>query len=435
MARTLGVGAGDTLDLRFVDQYFQEVTGADQTSTVESERTRPETFEVVGTYRVEDPEAPAWFDLSRFTGLENLVPPPAKGEAAPPASPALLVDPGSMDSQTFRGGVDRPVDPGAVDLDRLDGSRRLALRLPGPAARAEHRRRGRAARPVHPLRRGPRRAHAAAAGDGRRAGAPGRAVAAAAVRAGVRRGGAAPAVRRARQAARALAPARCSASRWGSPSWWSRSRRRSRSARRCCSPTSSPGCGSTPGIPVAVDGVAWLALAAVVVSALVASAMAALDVIREPLSRALASALTRRETSRGRLVLRSAVVAVAVAAVAQLLTSGDQSSQLLALLAPLLIALAVAVGGAWLLRAASTRWLGRTTYRARHPGVPRLPAAGPSLGPRQPDGPAAARGLGDHLRRLGVGGLGRLAGEPGEGRRRRRADLPDRRCRSGGCST
>ena len=118
----------------------------------------------------------------------------------------------------------------------------------------------------------------------------------------------------------------------------------------------------TTGIPVVVDGVAWVALAAVVSSALVASAMAALDVIREPLSRALASGLTSRGTSRAALVLRSAVVAVALAAVAQLLTSGDQSSQLLALLAPLLLALAVAVGGAWLLKASSARWVQRTTF-------------------------------------------------------------------------
>ena len=102
------------------------------------------------------------------------------------------------------------------------------------------------------------------------------------------------------------------------------------------------------------------ALALVTLAAAGASVVAALEVMREPLARALAAALSTRTGSRVGLVLRVAVVAVAAAAVLQLLTSGDQSSQLLALLAPLFIALAVAVGGASLLRVLSRAWVRRT---------------------------------------------------------------------------
>ena len=67
--------------------------------------------------------------------------------------------------------------------------------------------------------------------------------------------------------------------------------------------------------------------------------------IREPLSVRSPRAVRRTPSSRFSLVLRSAVVAVALAAVGNLLASGDQSSQLLALLTPTFVALAVAVGG------------------------------------------------------------------------------------------
>ena len=82
--------------------------------------------------------------------------------------------------------------------------------------------------------------------------------------------------------------------------------------------------------------------------------------IREPLSAALTASVRARPASRVSLVLRSAVVAVALAAVGNLLDSGDQSSQLLALLTPMLVALAVAVGGAVLLRLLAPAWMRRT---------------------------------------------------------------------------
>jgi putative ABC transport system permease protein len=115
-----------------------------------------------------------------------------------------------------------------------------------------------------------------------------------------------------------------------------------------------------PGIPVGVGTVTVVSLVAVVASALGASTAAALSVIREPLSTALAGAVRRAPSTRFSLVLRSAVVAVALAAVGNLLTSGDRSSQLLALLTPTLLALAVSVGGALLLRVVGRSWTRRT---------------------------------------------------------------------------
>ena len=116
-------------------------------------------------------------------------------------------------------------------------------------------------------------------------------------------------------------------------------------------------------IPVGVDTVTVVSFLLVVGAALVASAVAAAAVIREPLSDALAGSVRARPSSRVALVLRSAVVAIAFAAVGNLLVSGDQSSQLLALLTPMFVALAVAVGGALLLRYLSLAWLRRTAAK------------------------------------------------------------------------
>ena len=346
MAGTMGVGAGDTITLTFTDAYLQRVRrGGDQSQLFESERRRNETYDVVGTYSVPDPDSPAWFDLSRFTGIENLVPPPAKGQPTAPTAPAMLTDPGSMVSQTFRGGVDRPIDTSAVDLATMDDAEAVAtayqdellevssggeveqleLNTLFDGVRAERTLLSRvmlaALAPLVVLAllllfalvsagaalRRPYVALAKLRGHSRRqvfgfaVGEPFLVVLVAAPLA----------------LGTAVLIAHLVARTW-----------------------------FAPGIPVELDATAWLALVVVSLSAMAASALAALDVIREPLSRALASALTRRGSSRGALVMRTAVVAVAVAAVAQLLTSADQSSQLLALLAPMLIALAVAVGGA-----------------------------------------------------------------------------------------
>ena len=124
MARTLGLAAGDTFDVTYSDTYLRRGAGAP--GGVEAQRPRTVSYRIVGTYRVADPESPAWFDLSRFTGLDDLVVPPQRGSGAAPTAPALLVAPASMTSQTFRAGLDRPLDTGAVDLGTMDATEQAA---------------------------------------------------------------------------------------------------------------------------------------------------------------------------------------------------------------------------------------------------------------------------------------------------------------------
>jgi hypothetical protein len=368
MAETMGLAEGDTLDLSFEKLALVTKRAPGGHETVEEAREATATFTVVGTYRIDDPTSPAWYDDSRFVGFERLDPsmPTGPQAAAEFPTPALLVDPASMTTQTFVGGVDRVVDVSAIDLATLDASERilgafvdraLDSRADDPAAdleltnifdevRAEQTLLSRvmvaSLAPLLVLALLVLLALVSAGAAVRRP-----YVALAKLR-GHSRG----------QVFRfavgepflvvAIAIPVALAIAFGSAHLIARS-------------------WLTPGIPVVADSRAWAALAVVVVAALGASVVAAMDVIREPLSRALASALALRSSSRVALVARVAVVAVAAAAVLQLLTSGDQSSQLLALLAPLFIALAVAVGGAALLRALSSRWVRHTGARGSTP--------------------------------------------------------------------
>ncbi|MGZ4495114.1 MAG: hypothetical protein ACXVWU_10475, partial [Nocardioides sp.] len=367
-ARALGVGVGGTVMLGFTDEFVSAVRHDGRTSDLEVQRSRHASFHVVGTYRVDHPGSRAWFDPSRFAGVESLVPPPASlgGSSADPVAPALLTVPGTMRSQTFVGGVDRAMDPSRVDVADLGAvdwaARQFTDRALSMASadqvglldvgslvtevRAEHTLLSRvmlaALAPLVVLAllllfalvsagaqvRRPYVSLAKLRGHSR-AQVLGFAVAepflvvAVAVPVGT---------------ALAVVAAHLVAGLW-----------------------------LVRGIPVVVGSTAWLALAVVAVAALLSATAAAMTVIREPLSSALKTSVRPRTTSRGGLVLRSAVVAVAVASVAQLLTSRDQSSQLLALLAPMFLALAVAVGGAWLLRRAGSLWVGRTTTRGATP--------------------------------------------------------------------
>ena len=329
---------------------------------IDAQKRRTVAYTVVGTYTVPDPGSPAWFDLSRFTGLDDLRVPPQRGTGSEPTAPALLVAPASMTSQTFRVGVDRPVDTSAVDLAEMDRAAATAQRFKTAAidaadggqdevlpdldlgsvfdqVRSERTLLSRvmiaALTPLVLLTllllfalvstaAQARRTHVALAklrGQSRAqvlrfALAEPFLVVALAVPVGV---------------AIAVGTAQVVARGW-----------------------------LHPGIPVSLDGPAVASLLAVVAAALVASTVAALGVIREPLSASLTASVRPRPASRVALVLRSAVVAVALAAVGNLLTSGDQSSQLLALLTPMLVALAVAVGGAGLLRLLGRLWMRRT---------------------------------------------------------------------------
>ena len=358
MARTLGLRAGDTFVVTYSDSFL---TAAGS----EAQRRRDETFRIVGTYRVTDPGSPVWFDLSRTAGYDNLVTASTKGNtgSADPSAPALLVAQASMRSQGVVAGLDRPLDTSAVDLAELDRVESAAASFKARAitdseksfdgdvlpdldlasvfdqVRAEHAQLSRvmvaALAPLVLLTllllfalvstaaqvRRPHVALAKLRGQTRAqvfrfALAEPFLVVLLALPVGV--GG-------------AVAAAHLIARGW-----------------------------LHPGIPVTLDLVTLVSLVVVVLAALAASAVAALTVIREPLSRALTASVSRRPPSRFSLVVRSAVVAVAVAAVGNLLLSGDQSSQLLALVTPTFVALALAVGGAALLQVLARAWMRRT---------------------------------------------------------------------------
>ncbi len=367
MARALGVGPGDALTLRYTDHFLRPRRHHGETTHVEAQRTRNRTFTVVGTYRITDPAAPRWFDLSRFSGIDDLHPAPgAPGSSATPTAPALLVAPASMDSQTFVGGVDRPIDVSAVNVATLDATQRAADGFKGRAlSDASVEQVGQL--DLKSLFDGVRAEHSLLSRVMVAALAPLIVLALLLLHALV---SAAAQVRRPYVAlAKLRGHSRAQVLRFAvaEPFWVVAIATPIGAAIAVAGAHLVARLWLRPGIPVAVDTATWVALALVVGSALVAAAMAAFTVIREPLSSALKSSVRARPASRFALVLRSAVVAVAVASVAQLLTSRDQSSQLLALLAPMFIALAVSVGGALLLRSVSRWWVGRTAVAGAAP--------------------------------------------------------------------
>jgi hypothetical protein len=364
MARSLGVGAGDTITLDFHDKYTRHTGGEAHEVT----RARRLTLRVVGTYRIDDPGSTAWFDASRFTGIANLsVPQSSRSSGSNPSTPALLVAPPTMTSQTFVGGVDRPIDTAAVDLSTMpaveraaeayvqrslsvgDGSQASFFDLASVFAqvRAEHTLLSRiilaAVAPLVVLTLLLLFALVSAAATIRR---PYVALAKLrghspwqVLRFAVAEPFAVVAVATPVALALALGAARLVTRVWLSAD-----------------------------TPVVLGATAVVSLVVVALASLLAALLAAISVIREPLRTALSSPTRSQGASRSGLVLRSAVVAVAVAAVLQLLTSGDQSSQLLALLAPLFIALAVAVAGAVLLRLVTRWWVRRTALTGGTPG-------------------------------------------------------------------
>ena len=76
-AATLGLGAGDTFPVTYFDDVPGPVSNGDQEREAAQAGRGP--TRLVGTYVVDDPGSPAWFDLSRFTGLDDLVVPPQRG--------------------------------------------------------------------------------------------------------------------------------------------------------------------------------------------------------------------------------------------------------------------------------------------------------------------------------------------------------------------
>ncbi|HET9861148.1 MAG TPA: ABC transporter permease [Nocardioidaceae bacterium] len=356
MADTMGLATGDRISLDYLERWLAEDP---EVGTVERERTVEREFTVVGTYRIDDAGSADWFDLARFTGAANLVPPPAKGEGALPAAPALLAAPESMTSQTFAAGLDRPVDRGAVNLDSMDQVQAAVDEFRSGViditsaelldnvdvaglfdeVRAERSLLSQvtiaALAPLIVLALLLLYALVSSAALIRRP-----YVALAKLR-GHSTGQVLRFALSEPYLVIALAVPVAVALAWSAAQLIART-------------------WLIPGIPVVVDPVSLGALAAVTLAALVASAAAAVGVIREPLSAALSSSVSARSSSRWSLVLRSAVVAIAVASVAQLLGSDDDSGQLLGLLAPLFIALATAIGGVYLLTSATRWWVRRT---------------------------------------------------------------------------
>jgi hypothetical protein len=359
-AKTLGLGDGDTFAVHYSDAYYVRTKGGRQ---IQRERLRVERYRLVGTYVIDDPGSTAWFDLSRFTGLDDLTVSPQRGTGSAPTAPALLVAPSSMTSQAFRVGIDRPIDTRAVDLATMDGVESVARHFKTAAIDASNGHQpdllpdldlGSVVDQVRSERTLLSRVMVAAivplvlltllllfalvstAAQVRRPH-----VALAKLRGQtrvqvLRFALAEPFLVVALAVPLALALA-VGAARVIATGWLH------------------------PGIPVTLDTVTVLSLVVVVLAALAASTAAALAVVREPLSAALAGSVRPRPSSRLSLVLRSAVVAVALAAVGNLLTSGHQSSQLLALLTPTFVALAAAVGGAALLRLVARAWTRRTS--------------------------------------------------------------------------
>ena len=370
MADRMGLGAGDTLTLDYQEQVLrQRDLPGGGTEDVEKTLDKRRTFEVVGTYRITDPTSPQWYDATRFAGFEHLDPTSATGTraSADPLTPALLTAPASMDSQTFVGGVDKVVDTAHVDLATMAETERLTnafvdRALDSPAVDpAQDLQLSYIFDDVRTERSLLSRVMVAAL-------APLVVLALLLLFALVSAGAA---VRRPHVAlAKLRGHSRGQVFRFavGEPFLVVALAVPIALALAVTAVHVVARLWLTAGIPLTIDAAAWTTLVLVTLAAAGASVVAALEVMREPLARALAAALTTRTGSRVGLVLRVAVIAVAAAAVLQLLTSGDQSSQLLALLAPLFIALAVAVGGAALLRALSRSWVRRTAAAGGTPG-------------------------------------------------------------------
>jgi putative ABC transport system permease protein len=358
MARTLGLDTGDRFPVRYLDSYLLQ--GNQQLSGTTAERPRTVDFEVVGTYTIDRPASPAWFDLSRFTGLNDLIVPPQRGSGAAPTAPALLVASASMTSQSFEAGVDRPLDTGVVDLATIDRVESEARSFKNRAVNAANQTDVLADLDLASVFDQVRSERTLLSRVMVAALTPLILLTLLLLFALV---SSAAQVRRPH-----VALAKLRGQTRGQVLWFA-----------LAEPflvvlVAVPLGGGLAigvahaiargwlhdGIPVSMDAVTVVSLVVVVGAALAASTVAALAVIREPLAAALNASVRPRPTSRLALVMRSAVVAVAVAAVANLLVSGDQSNQLLALLTPTFVALAVAVGGAVLLRFLGQLWVRRT---------------------------------------------------------------------------
>jgi len=85
----------------------------------------PTDYTIVGTYTIDDPTDTTWFDPSRTVGDGTLRPPSLGSPNAPLIAPALLVDPSSITfASASIAGADRPVDLDALDIATMDDASR-----------------------------------------------------------------------------------------------------------------------------------------------------------------------------------------------------------------------------------------------------------------------------------------------------------------------
>lgn len=355
LAATLGVRVGDRLRL---GSALQWLSGGQV-----HRRAVRRTFTIVGTYRVKQPVSAAWGDPYRLQGDPTLQPPPLGSDKPGPKAPALLVAPAAMTSQTFQGGADRVLRLAAVDLATMTDAATVGTNAALAYARAS----GTGASPTFDLSSAvetTQREHAAL-----------QRITLAAVAPLVVLGllllyGLVAASADARRPQVALAKLR-GHSRWRVLSF------------AVLEPAVVIVVAVPLGIvatwlvvhllarswlgaetPVRFDSTAWLAGTAVVVAALVAAVAATARVLREPLSQSLGATGQGEQSSRWTLVGRSAVLALAVAACAQVAVSSTTQGGFLHLVAPVLIALATAILAGWLLRRLAGLWITRSARRA-----------------------------------------------------------------------
>ncbi len=120
------------------------------------------------------------------------------------------------------------------------------------------------------------------------------------------------------------------------------------------------------GTPFAVTPQAVASAVVVTAAALAAAFVAVLGVVREPLASSLASVNRQRGTSRWGLLAQGALVMLSVAAVVQMVTSdAEQSSSFVELLAPLFVAMGASVLAMVLIGVVARGWLRNTVSRGR----------------------------------------------------------------------
>ncbi len=355
-ANALGLQLGDTLTLSFTRQWM--ATGAET-----KQETVQRDFGIVGTYQAAGISSPAWYDQYRFSGDARLT--GLQSGGGTPLAPALLVAPGSMVSQTFVGGVDRPIDTAAVNLATLQRAQSIGnhyFNQLSPVSEVT------ASSPLDlaPLVREVRSEQSTLNQVTLAAVAPLVVLGLLLLHALVSIGS---------QARRPqLTVARLRGQSTGqvfrlamgepvvvivlaSPVAWAVARLASEVLANVWLGQRVPASLPTSSI---VAGLVVLAAAAL------SAAAAVISVVREPLSSSLGSGIPSVRSSRAVLVLRSALVALAVAAFVQVTGSGGNAKGGLSnLLAPLLFALGAAVLAVVAVPVLARRWLRGT---GRQPG-------------------------------------------------------------------